>query len=97
MMPRCERSRDTGNNPVSLDAMANFDPAGKESASSVIASMHSRFVIASASSRTSATGRRIDMTADASNGTTVIAAPGKANVRSTTGAIGSTRSRAIAR
>ena len=77
--------------------MANWDPAGKDSASSVIASMHSGFVIASASSRTSATGPRIDAIADASNGTTVIAAPGKASVRSTAGVIGSIRSRAVAR
>jgi len=63
----------------------------------VIASMHSGFVITSASSRTSATGRRIDAIADASNGTTVSAAPEKARVRSTAGVIGSTRSMAAAR
>ena len=77
--------------------MANRDPAGKDSASSVIMSMHSGLVIASASSRTSATGSRIDAIAAASNGTTVIAAPVKASVRSTAGVIGSIRSRAVAR
>jgi hypothetical protein len=96
-MPPCARSRDTGNKPASLDAMAKRDPAGKDNASSVIASMHSGFVMASASSRTSTTGWRIDAIADASNGTTVIAALEKASVRSTTGGIGSIRSSAVAR
>ena len=48
MMPPCARSRAAGSHTVSREAMANRDPAGKDSASSVIVSMHSRFVIASA-------------------------------------------------
>ena len=76
MMPPCARSRAAGNDNVSRDAMANRDPAGNDNASSVIMSMHSRFVITSASSRTSATGSRIDAIADANNGTTAMAAAG---------------------
>ena len=96
-MAPCARSRAAGNDTVSREAMANRDPAGKDSASSVIMSMHSGLVITSASSMTSATGSRIDAIAAASNGTTVIAAPVKASVRSTAGVIGSIRSRAVAR
>ena len=77
--------------------MANRDPAGNDNASSVIRSMHSRFVITSASSRTSATGSRIDPIADANNATTAMALPGWARVRSTAGVSGSTLSTAVAR
>ena len=49
MSPRAGRA--AGSDVVSREAMTNRHPAGKDSASSVIASMHSGLVIASASSR----------------------------------------------
>ena len=77
--------------------MANCDPCGTDSASSVMASRHSRFLIASAWSSTMTKACFIDASADTNSETTVWLAPGEARARKTPGLIGSTRSRATAK